>query len=346
MPVITTRSNTKILTTKLGLTSGGPYLEAYHLAWLLNYSQQHSVRKQVMKGWGRDFEEGVDFRLVHEEDLLRAYEAEHRELIGPIRAIKAARGRMFLTPSGFKKVLRHTSKKSDWLERTVAPHFPAPEARARAEDVEETGGAVSDDVLERQRQYVILETLFDHLMHTSDSGLRKLAVLNAELGVGRKLPDIRELVLKEPRAAALVRELPQPEPAADYIASHPVSQGRGLASFGDLPGIYYGLKQIGEKAGGYSAVQAGKAADVVAAKRGHTHDDIRKKKLPFNELPDLPDNTSGKLRKMYRFNAEFSNAVIGLLRMSPVFKPLTPQDLGPFSEGGENLPNLSRGPLD
>lgn len=356
MPVITV-GDTKILTTKLdgGLTFGKLYIEAYHLAGLLEYSQQHAVRKQVTSDWLDDFEEDVDYRLVHDEDVLQAYESLHREFIGAIRAIKPKRGRMFLTLSGLKKVFKHTSKECDWLEEAVAPYFPAPETPARAEEhVDETKGAGSEldqvAALERQRQYNILETLLDHLKHITDPGLRKLALLNAELGVGRKLDDVRELVLEDGAPVPARDRLPAPEPAnskaaQDYVASRPITQVQGPL-FGHRPGVYYGLKQIGEKAGGYSAVQAGKAADLEAERRGHSHDDIRTTKLPFNDLPELPDNTSGKLRKMYRFDTEFSNRVITELRTNASFEPVGPKDITAFDEGGDELPNLSRGPFD
>lgn len=371
MCVYTTSSGTKVLATKIqgDLDFGPLHVEAYHLAELLGYSQQHSIRKQVLTDWSDIFEEGIDYRLVHDEYLLRRYESLHEEFVGPIRSMKAERGRMFLTPSGLRKVFWHSSKEVGAIKEALASLLEDPvelAAAPRAHLVVEPEGAGSDrqlelDALERQRQYEILEQLLDHLRHVKEPSLRRLALMSAEVGLGRRLGDIRQFLKLEeeqlaPRAdppapePAVVDEDPVPRPGADrdqlareYLANRPFTQG---PVFARTPGTYYGFKQIGEKAGGYTAVQAGKAADIVASRMGYTHSDIRHKNLPFNQLPELPDNTSGKLRKMYRFNADFANHVIVELRMNEDFRPGRPPDLGPFGQGGGDLPKLSRGPFD
>lgn len=362
MPTLTV-GNHKILLTKLqgGMAFGKLHIEAYHMAGLLGYAQQHSVRKQVQSDWADDFEEGPDYQVVHDPELLKEYESLHRRAVGALRAVKPARGRMFLTVAGLAKVLRHTSKDSDWLKQAVTPYYPssaAPEDPARAD--EETRGAVSDEgspELDRRAQYEILETLLEHLKHMEDPALKKLALISAELGLGRKLDDVRELLglgLKPNTPAVETRRgrLPTPEPAhvplddaarAYLLLSKPVTQG---ALLDDIPNVYTSLTQIGAKAGGFSALQAGKAADIVAARLGHSHNAIRRKKLSFNDLPELPDSTSGKLRKMYRFNSRFSNHVIVELRSNPRFTAVSAPDIGPWTAGGEDFPKLSQAPLD
>lgn len=384
MPVFTTADGEPVLAIKLqgNLDFGELHVEAYHLALLLGYSQQHSIRKQVLTDWQDIFEEDVDYRIVHDEQLLRRYEDLHEEFVGPIRAMKPERGRMFLTASGIRKVFWHSSKEVDAVKEALAsllqdaevglapPSFVDPtifgtrDPRARQDP--EPEGAGSDVALERQRQYDILEKLIDHLRHIKEPALRRLAITSAELGLGRQLPDVRALLeeTKPQKAEAAsspttisplqVDEVVPSAPevpivdesdkvALEYLEKRPVTQG---AFFPAIRNVHYGLKQIGEKAGGYSAVQAGKAADRVAATMGYSHDDIRQRQLEFNELPSLPDNTSGKLRKMYRFNSEFANRVIKELRANPEFVPTAPRDLTPFGQRTAELPKLSKGPFE
>jgi hypothetical protein len=367
MCIFTTSSGTKVLAIKIqgDLDFGPLHVEAYHLAELLGYSQQHSIRKQVLSNWKDIFEEDVDYSLVHDEARVRGYERKYEKALGVIKPMKLDRGRMFLSPSGLRKVFEHSSKDSRHLKEALAEVIqvqapPAPDARASSS----SEGAGSDapllEALERQRQYEILEQLLDHLKNIEEPGLRRLALMSAELGLGRKLGDIRALLdleqkpttMRDPgQQPTVTGASPLPPPPAfdqdqatrEYLANRPITQG---PVFDNIAGVHYGLKQIGEKAGGYTAVQAGKAADVVAGRMGYSHDDIRRKKLPFNELPELPDTTSGKLRKMYRFNSSFANHVIVELRTNKEFVPGKPMDLGPFGKGGDNLPKLSRGPFD
>jgi hypothetical protein len=338
----------------------------------------------VLTDWEDLFEEDVDYRIVHDEQLLRRYENLHEEFVGPIRAMKPERGRMFLTPSGLRKVFWHSSKEGvDAVKEALAPLLRDPSVGwlssppsfegsrdPRAHQVVEPEGAGSDielelDALERQRQYDILEKLIDHLWHIKEPALRRLAITSAELGLGRKLEDIRAFEEPPPRKPEValspttispiqVEEIVPAAPevpvvdetdkvALEYLENRPVTQG---AFFPAIRNVHYGLKLIGEKAGGYSAVQAGKAADVVAATMGYSHDDIRQRQLEFNVLPSLPDNISGKLRKMYRFNSEFANRVIRELRANPEFVPTAPRDLTPFGQRTAELPTLSKGPFE
>jgi len=398
--VITLSDGTKILITDL-LAPGDFALESYHLASLLGYTQKSSTRKQILTDWKHLFEAGVDYELTHDKRQLEVYDMAWRTHMRGVDLPEQTpeRGRLFLRPSGLRKLFERTTKDTEELERKLEtffkPKVKAPAAvPAPAPDVPDAR-TEHQARFDRKRNYQILETLLDHLKNLTDPGLKKLALMSAELGLGRELHDIRALleletpVARAPAstlAAALAlgntgssdiilsapneegssttaapgpgcavldeedekelekAETQKEELARAYLAKRPVTQG---PLFDNIPGVHYGLKQVGEKAGGYSAVQAGKAADLVAARMGHSHDDIRRKKLPFNDLPELPDNTSGKLRKMYRFSAQFANHVIVELRSSTAFVPMThPVDLTAFGHGGDKLPNLSQGPFD
>jgi len=403
--VITASDGTKILITDL-LAPGDFSIESYQVATLLGYKQQSSTRKQILTDWRLLFTAGIDYVMSHDKLQLEVYETAWRQhMKTSLKPLKPERGRMFLRPSGLRKVFERTSKDTDWLEDTFASFFnpkqkaPAPmPAPVRTPVITKTApvqtpvimGHVDPsqrkkalkkkaEVLSTRQQYEVLETLLDHLKHITEPGLKRLALMNAELALGRELNDIRQLIgLEAPAPLAspdaeeevlppsaspstgcvvleeesveeeeeeLARARNQKEELARaYLAKRPVTQG---PLFDNIPNVHYGLKVIGEKAGGYSAVQAGKAADAVALRLGHSHDDIRRKKLSFNDLPELPDTTSGKLRKMYRFNSQFANHVIVELRSSPHFVPAThPLDSGPFGLGGDKFPNLSRGPFD
>ena len=102
------------------------------------------------------------------------------------------------------------------------------------------------------------------------------------------------------------------------------------------------MTRIGEKAGGYTARQAGKALDIVAARVGYGHDQIRKEKCVLNEIVPRPDSTSGKLRLMCRFHTDFANEVVRELRANPDFVP----EVQVKENGAEftvlNVPNLNQ----
>jgi hypothetical protein len=110
---------------------------------------------------------------------------------------------------------------------------------------------------------------------------------------------------------------------------------------------YYSMTRIGELAGGYTARQAGLAANIVAARINFTAEQIRTEQLPINQIVMRPDSTSGKKRQMVRFCKSFANEVVHELRTNVAFEP----DLSPgiptvtsFEEG--SYPSLARGPFD
>lgn len=180
------------------------------------------------------------------------------------------------------------------------------------------------------RQYKVLQTLLTQLQELKEPALQLLAIEAAEIALGRSLDDLRTSLLKSPWEESSSSALVGPRPPGPLL-----TQER-----------YYRLSEIGELAGGYPAATAGRAADVVAARMGFSREQIRRTKLDFNELPMLPDNTTGKPRQMYRFNLEFSNAVVVELRQNSEFvpqdRPMPPTD---FSQGADSSPKLSQGPF-
>ena len=291
-------------------------IEAYELALFLGYKQQHSIRKQIETSWKEDFWRGPDFEVVHEEKAQRDYERTLAMLVGKkVRPMTPTRGRMFLLGRGLKKVLSKSTKAgADDLALALAYHFPA----LRAPDLEDlellevlkelepSSSSAStppdeprnDPAPSRMRQYKVLQTLLTQLQELKEPALQLLAIEAAEIALGRSLDDLRTSLLKSPWEESSSSALVGPRPPGPLL-----TQER-----------YYRLSEIGELAGGYPAATAGRAADVVAARMGFSREQIRRTKLDFNELPMLPDNTTGKPRQMYRFNLEFSNAVVVELR--------------------------------
>ena len=188
--------------------------------------------------------------------------------------------------------------------------------------------------VDRKFEYEVLERLLEHMRSDDPREIKLLALHSAETVLGREVPHVREL-LKEPP-----EELQEFPPATD-------GPGAELRASGELvftdPSRYFGLKEIGAKAGGYSGVTAGKAADLVAARLGHSRKEIRTVQLPFNKLENRPHPDTGGMMHLYRFNASFANMVVVELRTNPLFLPAVPKDITPFSEGGENFPKLSQG---
>lgn len=329
------------------LVGDEPVIEAYHLAERLGYIQHHSVRKQILSDWDDIFEVDEDYLLVHTEGFLRAYEARYRESVGPIRAAKPERGRMFLLPSGVQKVVARCSREEEarivaqaledlegQLERGV-PSGELERSNSRSSTRAQADRDVELSLEERRFQYEVLERLLGHLKTTKKPELRQLAVVSAEVALGRRLEDIRALL--EPVQSE--QRVPQ-DPGDDHVPELRAAQGE---LFDVIPGIFYRLTDIGEKAGGYSSVAAGKAANIVAAKMGFTAQEIRTKRLGFNQLEERPDTTTGKLRTMFRFDGAFSNKVVIELRSNPMFvpKPSAGSDFWDWNEKGD-LPNLSR----
>ena len=110
---------------------------------------------------------------------------------------------------------------------------------------------------------------------------------------------------------------------------------------GGAAGMFDIVDAKGDQVGGLAGFEA---ADVVAGRHGYTGKQIRTTLTPFNNLPMLPDTTTGKLRRMYRFDKEFSNEVIVELRTNARFKPEDTPSLGATLAVGATR-KLSEGPF-
>jgi len=287
---------------------GQNVVEAYELALFLEYAQQHLIRKQVLTDWSDDFVEGTHHLLVHDETAIRTYEAEYalRHHQRKLRPMKARRGRVFLLPDGLRLVLERSSKRRAKkllrsLERkqlvpyatreTPAPRPPTPKTRPVPD---------APTPLERRREdYEVLQTLLERLVALEGSPLAFLAIEAAEVMLGRRLEEVRERI------------------SARQQPPRPGRESRGPI-FGDEG--FYNLTQIGRMAGGYSAVAAGRAANIVAGRWGFGPDEIRTRQLWFNELETWED-PKGVERELFRFNREFANLVLDELRANARLKP-------------------------
>ena len=325
-------------------------IEAYELARVLGYKQQSSLRKQILGDWKHHFT-STHYHLVHDVNLLREYEDVFICTVGEgdtnsIKPMKPERGRLFLTPTGVDRALSLTSKKmkykvGDSLEEAGFLDAAPVDFQRDPEPIQAIEGLTNirgDLISIRQHNYDVLQKLITQLQELQDPQLKLLAIEAAEIALGRKLTDLRNhYSMKAPPSEPKPPSVPSSvTPPRSSDPEGPVFKETG----------FYGLKQIGEMAGGYTSVVAGKAANKVAEEMGYTAHQIRSEQLEFNELPMLPDSTSGKLRKMYRFNKEFANEVIRELRESPDFVPQDrPMPLTSFNAGAGTQPKLNQGPF-
>lgn len=364
---------------------GEPTVEAYHLAVYLGYTQQGSLRKQILTDWAEIFQEGPDYRLIHDEAVLKAYEDTHRMIAGPISSMKPARGRLFLRSSGLEKVLARTSKNTDRVVEelnkaglTFTPAVAVPLAPSQSETAGSTKGFSGESQLEQPSlelnpqgvpsdlplepkkkleqlegswatqkfKYEVLEKLLEHLKSLEDPTLRGLALLAAETGLGYPLTELRNRLETTTTPDIVTGDAQRPFPDEWRRST----------------GVYFSLTKIGQAAGGYSAVAAGMAANAIAKPYGFSHEELRQTQLPFNELVER-ELSPGKSRVLVRFSVGFAKAVIKELKENPKFKPMTGRQdpvsgsasssgsgfLEPslsVQEPGFSYPNLSRGPLE
>jgi hypothetical protein len=327
-----------------------PHLESQHLARTLGYVQPGSIRKQVMSDWEEEFLHDEDFVIIKDEEgeeELRAYEAFEVLHFGSCKPAKLARGRMFLTPSGIRKVLKKSTKSTKEFEmfleghvfceglveltpdpglfsledmRKTMPVFQQFEEASSTSEVSSPSSQQGDS----KTKYEVIQKLLHNLKEHEEPSLRELAIEGAELMLERRLDDIRKKFLGQVK--------PSPPPKK---TEGPLFEEEG----------WYGCKQIGEMAGGYSSTTAGKAATAVGERWGYSSTKIRKTQLPFNKLVEAPD-TNGRLRPQFRFNRAFSNEVILELRsnthLTPV--PTVPADIQ--LGASRSFPNLAKGPFD
>lgn len=330
--------------------------ESYEVAEMLGYKQHSSLRKQTLTDWKDILDEGTDYVIVRDPEVLQLYDglvARARAL--QLKPVHPTRGRLFFTLKGLVKILRKTSKPTTELEaalrnkydgidwnpdvtrarplsvRTVSPP-PPPPAVAATED--------------RKFEYEVLQKLIDQLERIKAPNLRSLAITAAESALGRRLDDVRTgEVLNGVFGATATRQQP---PQATLHPAPPV-QAPKISGPIFTENDFFSMTRIGEKAGGYSARQAGLAADIVAGKMGYSREQIRNEQLPINQLAMRPDTTTGKKRQMVRFHTKFANRVIHELRSNPNFEPEISKGiptLTPFDKGEKPYPKLSLGPLD
>jgi hypothetical protein len=242
-------------------------------------------------------------------------------------------------------------KKAGFLDASGPTSSPEEVSGASRSDAPEIPGSAIDDLVaikkgladDRRFKYEVLQKLLTQLQELDELPmLCLLAIEAAEIALGKDLTDLRnKYAFQVPStptstsAPGVILRLDAGITPAPSVPDGPVFTEQG----------YYGLKQIGEMAGGYAPAVAGKAANVVAEALDYTPEQIRTEQLDFNELPMLPDSSTGKPRRMYRFNLTFANEVIRELRESADFRPRDrPLPLTSFSSGSH--PKLSQGPFD
>ena len=328
--------------------TGVPLFESYEVTRLLGYKQAGSLRKQALASWKDQFQLDTHYVMVHDEDLLRLYEKEHQDAgNGALFPVKTTRGRLFFTSTGMSEVLRRTSKPAEEFRLALIQD-------GYLKDVRESG-FLRDRTTPRSPpretrifEYEVIQKLIEQLERLDEPQLRGLAITAAEIALDRKLEEIRlgESVRHTFQGLKQAHPKPPPKPPPKPV----ILQEDGDTPVGPIliQEDYYSMTFIGTLAGGYTAKTVGVAVDMVAARLGYTHDQIRNEKLPINQLQMRPDSSTGKKRQMARFTKEFSNRVLAELRSNPTLEPtLTPgiptlSTLNPEAVA----PRLNRGPFD
>lgn len=361
--------------------------DSYEIAERLGYKQHSSLRKQTLTDWARIMAPYSDFVVVHDEKELEKYDklfARVRALQLP--PTKPSRGRLFFTPEGLAKVLVKTTKNAAELKKVLferypnvdwepdldevfikgqpcrrcgrrldaaedCPCTPAPKVQKaeKPEPAPETPFHPTPGTLEERKfEYHVMQTLIGQLERLKDATLRSLALSAAESALGRRLNEVRTReaikgVFGAPKPTSSKK--PTDKPRSQNNPSAVLIRGPVFTP----PHDFYSLTRIGERAGGYSARQAGLAADIVAESMGYTREQIRKEPLPINQLAMRPDTTTGTKRQMVRFHTNFANRVVHELRSNPDFVPETPANAPVFTSfdtSDKPYPRLSMGPLD
>ena len=326
-----------------------PYLETQHLARVLGYVQPGSIRKQIGSDWGDVFSYDEDMRMAGEDEL-RAYETFERLHVGQCKPANPDRGRLFLNPSGIRKVLKRSTKttqeletffelkvlidKDDLIELTPDPNthtigdvlgtMPLFQQFEEADSSSTSQQpSSSEEGTDSKFQYEAIQQLLHNLKEHDEPSLRELAIEAAEMALGRRLNDIRKKVLDQDEPAPPPRE-----------TEGPLFEEEG----------WYSFKQMGALAGGYSSNLAGKAANVVAERWDFSPTDIRKKTLHFNTF--VSNEVNGRVRTWAKFNRAFSNEVICELRGNELFTPKKTPSAEAELGARRSYVDLSKGPFD
>lgn len=312
---------------------GQELFESSEISILLGYKQPSSLRKQTLNDWYALFDQGVDFRMFNDTPTLDAYKGLFYETHGrdPISA-SPSRGVLFFTATGLHKVFQKTSKSVPEDLRAVGS------AKAPRDNSSSKDKPIELSKEDRLFEYQVLQTLLEQLERLQTPALRNLAITSAETALGRRLNELRT---GETLSSIFTQTA---SPKSPQVISAPRSVPWGPLFVKE---DYYSMTRIGEMAGGYSAKQAGFAADIVAKDLGYTRAQIRKEKLSINEVSMRPDTTTGQKRLMVRFHKDFANRIVQELRSNPEFEPIGGSPtITTFNGGDKQYPLLSRGPLD
>jgi hypothetical protein len=330
-------------------TPEGLWLESTTLSLALGYRKTDSLRQQVLRKsrWFNDFTAGKDYFILHYPVLLREWEAATG-----LKPTPPARGVLFLSYSGIRQICSRTSHRSlgadlHELLKTQPPFVreyqkfqmggetpwwhhisSAPSQGGRVKN----SGEKPSTLEERRFQYEVLHQLLTQLQELKDPLLCEVAIRLAEDTLGQPLPIFREALSLKSSTAPRQEDVPEtPKPSAFGAWGGPVFEKSG----------WYTCREIGEKAGGYTRVQAGRAADLVAARAGFSHEQLRQKELPFNKLELKQVGKMKKPQLLFSFNREFSNKVIYELRTNSEFLPPSMSPERPIE-----VRNLIEGPFE
>lgn len=322
--------------------------ESYEVSDLLGYKQHSSLRKQTLTDWKGLLDELADFVVIRNPEVLQSYDELYARVHAvELKPVHPTRGRLFFTLDGLVKVLRKTSKPTSELEAALRNKYDGvnwnPDVKTTS-----TPSPAPQSLEDRKFEYEVVQTLIQQLERLQNPQLRSLAITAAETALGRRLDEVRtgEALNNVFTATASTprREPVKPTLEVTTTTTHPARVVVDGPTF--TKNDFYSMTRIGEKAGGYSAKQAGQAADIVAKRFGYTREQIRNEELPINQLAMRPDTTTGRKRQMVRFHTKFANQVVLELRQNPDFVPeFTPSGIPTF-ESNEGYPTLSRGPLD
>lgn len=242
-------------------------------------------------------------------------------------------GKEFIAGTPCRRCERPLDRSQD-CPCTPAPKIVAKPKRVTANTVPVATAPRSRD--ERMFEYEVMQKLIRQLQSSSLAPpLRALAITAAETALGRELSDLRMGEAVQTIFKAAPPQKPPEAPGDPITTDGPLFVGVD----------YYSMTRIGEKAGGYSARQAGLAANIVASALGLTPAQIRTENMTINQIVMRPDSTTGKERPMVRFHTDFANHVVGELRENPKFSPSLARGV-PTLSFAEDLPLLSRGPFE
>lgn len=315
-------------------------VEGGDLGRFLEYTQPNSVRKQVLSDWKEHFVGDEHYsleRFVGERKDWGTHRAAAND--GSLLEIVAAKkGRIFLTESGLLKFLRMTSKTRaadlSLALAAVSPVFRAPDLEPLAPDLESPSGPADglSSLEERRFRHDVLQQLIANARILEGApDLLCLALRAAEDALG-------ETVLGCARLDALRSSAP--EAVAAPALSTPSTPPRPDVVF---TSGWHTMSAIGRKAGSFSSISAGRAADVVAGKLGVSAHVLRTQDTAFSRLGTVADSSTGKLRPQVVFNSRVANLIVAELRRN--FHPKEAPPITDFDVGGANFPKLSR-PID